>query len=167
MAKHLTQLMFAHEQAHQSASELMEQFNDVLINVSLPRRAGDLTDLKNLQNTITRLEREILPHLETEEQNLYPYLAAHVPKLEAVVKYLTAEHADIRERFLEICNLLDELSGSSGQLNREKIILKLQQTGTYLVFLFRNHLRAEREGLIGVAQETLKIEEQTEVLQLL
>lgn len=167
MSRKPSDLIAAHDASHQAAVLLMEQFHDTMIQVSLPRRAGELSQWADLTRQLRLISRRILPHLAKEESDLYPFLISHVPKLEAVVKYLIGEHEDFRETFAEIQFLLKAYEAKPSQLDREKLILRIQQSGTYLFFLFRNHVRAEREGLFRVVEETLKPEEKKEVLNLL
>jgi len=167
MAKPPLDLIAAHEDAHHTAALLMERFHEAMIHLSLPRRAGELAQWSLIQTLMRAIAKEILPHLEHEELHLYPFLVSHVPKLEAVAKYLIGEHEDFRETFSELNLRAKDFKTVSGQLEREKLILRIQQGGTYLFFLFRNHIRAEREGLFRVVEETLKPEEKAEVLSLL
>lgn len=167
MAEPALDLIAAHEHAHHVAAGLMERFHEAMIQVSLPRRAGEFSQWTHIQSLMRSIAQEILPHLAREETELYPFLVSHVPKLEAVVKYLVGEHEDFRETFSELGQLLAKFETVSGQLDREKFILRVEQSGTYLFFLFRNHVRAEREGLFRVVEEILKPEEKAEILTLL
>ncbi|MBI3292058.1 MAG: hemerythrin domain-containing protein [Elusimicrobia bacterium] len=109
------------------------------------------------------LERIVVPHMVLEEQVCFPYLEMHIPKLGGPIHVLTMEHQDFQNKHKALKATLQS-GNPDPELLRQEQLKPLEETGTYLVMLLRNHIRQEQELLFKAADELLTPEEKTALL---
>lgn len=129
------------------------------------RYEGKVNIGKNLNTVDTKLKElngKVLPHIAME-QTVFSYLSVHVPKLDPLMKLLKAEHEEIKVGLEVLEFLLKEIMQERHETKRNQDIEKLKDKGTYLIYLLRNHLRAESDSVYPVIQNELHEEERREL----
>jgi hemerythrin-like domain-containing protein len=135
------------EEEHRESFRETEKLSDVLTNM---RYEGKLSFGKNLKEA-NRLRiffnRVMNHHAEMEEKILFPFLERHVPKMETVIRLLRSEHSDFEKTLKEFNALLRAMAGEKDSVKRSLLMEKLQEIGTYLIYLLRHHLHNENESV--------------------
>lgn len=129
------------------------------------RYEGKVNIGKNINTVdvkLKTLKEKVLPHIKTEE-TVFSFLSVHVPKLDPLMRLLKAEHEEIKVDIEVLEYLLKETVHEKQESKRNQNIEKLKEKGMYLVYLLRNHLRAEHDSIYPVIQTELHDEERKEL----
>ncbi|MBI1978361.1 MAG: hemerythrin domain-containing protein [Candidatus Omnitrophica bacterium] len=151
------------EDVHTDVSHEVERLEEAVHNLQFEGKASLGRNLKQIRATLHFFSSSLAKHIELEEKVLFPFLGSHIPKLEPVIHLLIAEHEDFKRNYEDLGLFLDSLSDQTSETDRGKMIKKIQETGTYVVYLLKNHLRVEDRGVYGVAEEELRGEEKKEL----
>ena len=112
---------------------------------------------------VVYFKKELNSHMKEEERSLFPFLCAHIPRLEPMVYLLLSEHEDLRKCLEILDKTLNEIHGTAGpRLGR---IDKIYEQGTYLICLLRSHMRVESTSLYKAADEELRPAEKKELIR--
>ncbi|MBI4358800.1 MAG: hemerythrin domain-containing protein [Candidatus Omnitrophica bacterium] len=151
------------EEAHKSAFGEIKKFEEAASNLQFEGKTSIGRNLKQVRSSLDFFRSSLLQHIDLEEKILFPFLKLHIPKLESVIHLVVTEHEDARRNFDDLELFLDSLSNQMSEMDRAKMMKKVQDTATYLVYLLKNHLRVEDKGIYEVAGHELKVEEKKEL----
>ena len=151
------------EKIHHTADENLKDLKEILTNIRYEGKAALGKNLKAAAKVFDFLNGDLRSHIETEENALFPFLEKHIPKLEPIIRLLCSEHEDFRKSLQGFECALRELSDEKSGQERGKSLEKLNEQGTYLIYLLRNHIQAEAEGVYKVADRELKLKEKIEL----
>ncbi len=150
---------------HEETLQKLELLEKILADF---RYEGKTSRGKNLKGALALLDYfncRLMDHFKMEDKILFPFLIVHLPKLESVIGLLRSEHQDFR-------NCLRNFSKSLKNISREKTgnhqireIEKLNEHGTYLIYLLRNHFQVESECLYQAIDRDLHLEERKELIK--
>ena len=147
------------ESAHTRAFVEIKRLEKAVNNLQFEGKASVGRNLKQIRSSLDFFCSSLVKHIDLEEKVLFPFLKSHIPKLEAVIHLVVTEHEDFRHNFEDLKLFLDSLSDQMPEADRAKMTKKIQDTGTYLVYLLKNHLRVESKAIYGVADQELKADE--------
>ena len=153
------------EGGHMESLERAERLQEVLRNLRYEGKASLGRNLREAQEVQGFFNEELNHHVRFEEEVVFPFLKTHLPRLEPMIWFLQAEHQDFRLNLETFRCRLGELVKTKEEGARVRIIEKIQETGTYLIYLFRNHIRAESEYLYQAAERELRSEEKNRLIQ--
>ena len=148
------------------AEETLKRLESFQKNVTHLRYEGKASFGKNLKRVCEMLEffnDELIQHLKHEEEIIFPFLETHVPKLEPIIHLLQAEHEDFRRSLGSFEDCFEELLNQKNGAHRGKVTERLQELGTYLIYLLRNHIQAEEESVHRVIDRELSAREKKEL----
>lgn len=151
------------EKDHDDTLQKTYRLEEILVHLRYEGKVSLGKNLKQAREVLAFFSREVQRHMADEERVLFPFLKAHLPRLEPLVHYLSSEHQDFRRQVARFKLLLSRLSKKKASLNRDKVIGKLKETGIYLVHLLRAHLQGESEILCKVADRELRQDEKKEL----
>ncbi|MBI3291801.1 MAG: hemerythrin domain-containing protein [Elusimicrobia bacterium] len=154
------------EDDHRAVLARLELLQEALAGLKYERRGLLAKNLAAIQDVSDFLERTVIPHMRLEEQVGFPYLERHIPKLGGPIHVLIMEHQDFRDKHAELRASLPRGRDNAGEPTPE-VLKQLEEVGTYVVLLVRNHIRQEREILFAVAEAALKPSEKAQLLQAL
>ncbi|MBI4549516.1 MAG: hemerythrin domain-containing protein [Candidatus Omnitrophica bacterium] len=147
------------EAEHEESFRETEKLSDVLTNI---RYEGKLSLGKNLKEA-NRLRlffnRVMRHHARLEETVIFPFLEKHVPKMESVIRLLRSEHADFEKTLIEFNASLRAVDRENDAGKRLLSLEKMQETGTYLIYLLRHHLYNENVSVYKTISRDLNPEE--------
>lgn len=150
---------------HQDREGILSESNALEDALQCLRYEGKVNIGKNINvadKKLGLLTEKILLHIKMEEI-IYSFLSVHVPKLDPLIRLLKAEHEEIKVDLEVLEFLLKEITQEKLESKRNQDIEKLKDKGTYLVYLLRNHLRAETDSVYPVIQNELHEEERKEL----
>ena len=104
-------------------------------------------NIKEAKEVLEFFEHPFVKHLELEEEVIYPFLETHVPKFAAVISLLRSEHVDIRNKLQHMKSLFRKISTGRQSSTRGNWIDEIEATGTYFIYLLRNHMQTESESV--------------------
>ena len=102
------------------------------------------------------LKNEVIQQFRFEEKELFPFLRRHIPKLEPAVRLLEAEHDEFQsqlKKFQKTFTRFTKVGQCDGKVSED-----LRETGTYLVYLLRHHIKAESH-IYKATSENLRADE--------
>lgn len=153
-------LLKTHEIIFGKMDELYEGLRDLQFE-------GKLHVRKNL-NVIRRLvvffDTDLRMHIEEDENVVFPFLEAKVPKLFPMLSFLRADHAEFYDTLNKLEYILGRLAPSmmtSRELNDQ--LLRIREKGTYLICQMRNHMQTETEGAYRAIERYLTAAERKEL----
>lgn len=149
------------ELEHQRSLRALTQFSEVLKRLRFEGRAQWPGNLRRLRRLMLFFKDKAARHMRVEEKTLFPFLEAHIPRLEPLIGLLLSEHEDFRLVFKDIERALRAFGGG-GHL---AALQTIHARGAYLACLLRSHLWAESEVLYSVASRQLRPEEKKRLAQ--
>lgn len=151
------------EREHGEISEKTQRLQLVLRNLCYEGKACRGRNLKEGDRLLAFFKGKARKHMQLEEKVLFPYLEEHVPKLDSVIRLLRADHEFFKEGLRDLEKDLRKLSGGTEDGKGTDLIAKIRESGTYLVYLVRNHLHAECESIYKVVDRELRPAERKEL----
>ena len=130
------------------------------------RYEGKISFQKNLRRVkelLSFFNGRIIEHIHIEEEALFPFLEKHVPRYTTAIKFLLAEHDDFKKNLDILKYLVRDLNRQKSDASRDKTIVKIRETGTYLIFLLRHHIEAEERSIYRMLDKELRPEELKEL----
>ncbi|MBI3313557.1 MAG: hemerythrin domain-containing protein [Candidatus Omnitrophica bacterium] len=115
-------------------------------------------NLKAAQTSLQALVKNLQRHRALQEKIIFPFLLIHIPKHEAVIRFLRSDHQDIKRNKKRLGLLLGKLSKRPAEVNGE-----LHDLGVYLICLLRHHLELEKENIHRAIKKELRKDEKREV----
>lgn len=145
------------------ALEEVDRLYRVLTNLHYEGKPMVGKNVNEAREVLLFFSTELAEHVELEERVLFPFLETHLPKLETLISLLRSEHVDFRKSVqnfeLALLELANERRGSS----QPRILGEIRERGIYLVYLLRNHVHVEQEGIYRVVERDLHAEEKQEL----
>lgn len=152
---------------HKQLLEQADRLNGVLINLRYEGKTKLGKNLKEAGDILCFFEKEVSLHVETEEKFIFPFLEIHVPRLGPLISLFHAEHEDFQKNLKCFRLAMEDLCSEHGDGNRAKMIEKVREVGTYLIYLLRQHLPAEEESVYKAVYHELHEEERKELEKLM
>ena len=151
------------EDPHEETREKIRHFQKTLVHLHFEGKASRGKNMRQAREALGFFNREVSGHMDQEEKILFPFLETHLPRLGPFLSVLRAEHRDFKKklRHFEFC--LDKFAEDEGG-RPGKIMERLKETGTYLIYLLQNHLREETEVLYKIADRELRREEKSRLI---
>lgn len=147
------------EDEHEQTLEKTDLLQEILTNFRYEGRLSFGKNLKAARGVLRFFKKEVVEHIDLEERVLFPFLKTHFPKLDTAVHLLRAEHEDFRANLRAFELELRKLSGNRKDMNRGKIVDRIRETGIYLIYLLRSHLRTESKSLYKVIDREIRQDE--------
>ncbi len=151
------------EDHHDETLQKTRHLQDILIHLQYEGKPSFGKNLKQAREVLRFFEHEVSDHMGEEEKILFPFLQAHVPKLEPLISLLCSEHRTFKKNLGCFKFLLAELAKSKSDMNRSKIMEKVKETGNHLTYLLQSHLEEESEILYRAADRELRKDEKREL----
>lgn len=151
------------ERGHVDTLQKIAQLEEALLNLRFEGKPSLGKNLRQAEGVLDFLRNQLMRHIRIEEKVLFPYLAAHIPKLESVIHLLQGEHDEFRKNVEDFRFELEAASKMRAGLNPAKALERVQETGTYLVYLLRNHIQAEHQSIYKVIHSELRPDEKKEL----
>lgn len=151
------------EHEHGQALEKADALSETLTRFKYEGKASFGRNLKEARDTAEYFEKRLLKHIKFEEDTIFPFLKTHIPKLEPVIHYLLEEHSDFREKLKTFSKALSVPPVALNTDHSWKWLEKVTESGTYLVYLLRQHTQAERTSLYEAIQGTLRNDEKKDL----
>lgn len=151
------------EKDHKAIFENINRFCDVLEKLRYEGKNGLGKNLADAGRLVAYLRREIISHMLEEEKTLFPFICAHIPRLEPMVCLLLSEHDDFRRCAKDLKRSVQACRRSRSA----ESIQTLCQRGTYAACLLRNHMWCESHSLYKAAAGELRKDEKRKVLKLI
>ncbi len=134
-------------------------------NLQYEGKVSQGQNIKVIEESIQFFKGELTEHIKIDEQGMFPFLVTHVPKLEPILRFLSAEHLEIRNRLKTLQGLLKHLHHAGSSESEQNKLCQLRDEGTYLVCLLRNHLQSETTGVYKVMERELNENEKKILLR--
>lgn len=150
---------------HEETLKVLETFEDILTNFRYEGKVSLGRNVRRANAVLDFFSKHLLLHFDTEERALFPFVAKHIPKLDPVVALFRSEHRDFKTGMQNFERSLHEMILEKTGTGRAPLIDKIYEQGTYLIYLLRNHIRAEAESIYKEAQRGLKSSEKIELMK--
>ncbi len=106
---------------------------------------------------------ELAEHVELEDKVLFPFLEMYLPKLGTLISLLRSEHEDFRRSVQQFELALLDLTTERRDARQPGVLEQVRDAGLYLVYLLRNHVHVEQEGIYKVVERVLRRDEKQEL----
>lgn len=153
------------ENGHQETVNKCDELKNVLTKLRYEGRASFGKNLKEIRHAMAFFDNELFHHFQLEENIIFPFLMAHVPKLEPVIHLLESEHIDFRDNFETLVLLLETVKNETSDIQRSQCVHKIAQIGTYLTYLLSTHARNENKSVYQIMVHELKPAEKKELVE--
>lgn len=150
------------EKDHKETFKKLNRFYEVLRNLRFEGKQSVGKNVSEVQKLASYFKGKIKEHMREEERTLFPFLKAHIPRLEPMICLLLSEHEDFRNSLRDLARSLSEFK-KPGR-DKDRLIHGLSEKGTYLIFLLRSHMRVESLSLYRVADKELNRSEKKQLL---
>ncbi len=130
-----------------------DKLHGALTKLKYEGRMFNARNLKSAREAVDGLGSILKRHCCLHEEVLFPFLKTHIPRKEAPIHFLEAEHGDIQKNSSRLKkdlkkNELDPvLSG------------KIYERGIYLISLFQHHLSFEHKNIVEPFRSELRRDE--------
>lgn len=136
-------------------AETTEDLKKALIHLRYEGKLLKEQNLKSIQILIYALANVLERHLYVQERIVFPFLRTHIPRHEAAILLLKAEHEEIKIHQEKLRKAMGEMPGIPGPL-QEAV---LYEEGIYLVTLLRHHLFVEKRNIDPSLEKELREDE--------
>ena len=147
------------EHNHEEAFQKTDQFYDVLVNLRYEGKASFGKNMKEAEDVLKFFHGEHTRHMKLEDDVLFPFIKAHVPKLEPVIHLLHAEHEDFKRNLQSFECEINELVKEKDESDKVRILEKIREIGTYMIYLLRSHNQSESNSIYHVIDHELHEDE--------
>ncbi len=151
---------------HKEVLEKVDQLNDTLTNLRYEGKVHIGRNMNDIEKVLSFFNEDLLPHVKLDEM-VFTFVGTHVPKLESVIRLLQAEHKEMVVNIEVFSYLFRELENEKNESKRMEAVEKLRDKGTYLIYLMRNHIQAESEGVYKVIDRELRPEEKKTLFKMM
>ena len=150
------------EKDHKTTLRKLDQFYEILKKLRYEGKLMLGQNLTQADRLVTYFKKELDHHMRDEEKILFPFLRAHVPRLEPMVYLLLSEHEDFRSSIKDLKIALRELKIHASV--KHSTLDKICEQGTYLICLLRSHMSVESSSLYRVADKELHPSEKRKLI---
>lgn len=140
------------------------RFQTVLTNLRYEGKPCLGNNIRQTQAILAFLKNEVIQQFQFEEKILFPFLIRHIPKLESVVRLLESEHDEFQSQLKSFYKIFRKFSNTERPDGKSAEVL--HETGTYLVYLLRHHIKAESR-VFKAMNENLRADEKAKLKQLM
>lgn len=151
------------ERGHTDTLQKTSQLEKALLNLRFEGKPSLGKNLRQAEEVLEFLRNQLMRHIRLEEKVIFPFLVTHIPKLESVIHLLQGEHDEFRKNVEDFHFELAAASKAKAGSNSGKTLERVQETGTYLVYLLRNHIQAEHQSVYKVIHSELRPAEKKEL----
>lgn len=148
---------------HETALNLIEQLEGALVGLQFEGKTSVGRHVKQIRSVIDFFLGRFAKHTELEEHIIFPYLAAHVPKLDLVLPLLCSQHEELRKSIEDLEPLIELFSNNVSKVDPAKTIHKIREIGTYLIYLLRHHIEVEHTSIYKIIDHELRQNEKNEL----
>ena len=148
---------------HQMALDKIECLDTALVGLQFEGKSSVGRNLKQLRSVLGFFQGKLMKHMKLEEQVIFPFLKSHVPKLDSVLGLLCSQHEDFKGNFEDLQLFAGMLSNQISKSGYSKIIRKLREVGTYLIYLLRHHIQLEHQNVYNMINCELSRNEKREL----
>ena len=120
---------------HTTALSNIDRMHEALNNLNYEGKVHFQRNLKTVGGVIEFLKTDLLPHIQCDEDVIFPFLEKHVPKLVPMLGFLKGEHREMKENLKKFEGLFLKLQKEEAEDQRMKIVEKLRDSGIYLFCL--------------------------------
>lgn len=155
----LTRRLF--EEEERQLLSLIDHFYQTLAFLRFEGKVSFGKNIKQAKNDVARLGKRLSRHQRLQREVIFPFLAAHIPRHETIIRFLVTDHAEILKTRKKIQSLIDILSKrrkTDGGKYQE-----MQDTGIYWVCLLKQHLLMERTSIHKSISNELSVKEKKEM----
>jgi hemerythrin-like domain-containing protein len=160
MSRSLLELL---EEGDEETLQKTNRLQEVLTHLRYEGKASLGKNLKETNELLLFFDRDLVEHVRREEEVIFPYLAAHIPKLGLLVSLLRSEHTDFRINLAKLKFWLRELRKNKSGPSAGKMLEKVKETGIYLAYLLQSHVQEEGKILYDIASRELSLKERTDL----
>lgn len=132
----------------------MKGMHDILSRLRYEGDTGFERNFKQARKVERILEKNLNELMDLEETFLFPFLRAHIPRLEPLISILTNEHEDFRRLFKDFSR--DVASLKKSRHSHSFVIQKIRNSGFYLLCLLKSHLWIENKQIYATLRQELK-----------
>ncbi len=154
------------EQKKDIALVKADNFYQALSNLQYEGKVSLGRNLKEIEQSMKFFKSELSEHIKLDEEVLFPFLMTRVPKLDPMLRFLSAEHNELKSKFKIFLNLFNHVRSSVDPSLMQNDLFRLRDEGTYLFCLLRNHFQSENAGVYQVMDRELKQNEKISLLRL-
>lgn len=151
--------------SHRGVVHRAAELNQALMNLRYEGKPMFGKNLRRIQTLFGALAQELSKDMAFEEQELFPFLETHVPKLKFMINILEEEHHDLRQNLERFHSLLQGLSKKARDDSQMGLIEKMRKKGSYLSYFLYNHTLAENESVYRVMAAELNRDEKNELVR--
>ena len=152
------------ERDHKEILQEADHLYDVLTNLRYEGKVNFGKNVTKVGKILKFFNEKLIPHIAVDE-TIFPFLETHIPKLEPMIRLLQGEHKEIKVNLEVLSFLLEELVSEKDEHKHPQMVERLRDKGIYTVYLLRNHIQVEDEGVYRTIEEDLKPEEKKELLR--
>ena len=137
---------------------------DIFIRMRYEGKVNFYTNLNNIKKTLVFLKKNLLPCIEVENI-CFGFVEKHIPRRQALVKILEAEHKEIIFLIKGLSDLVNKLNRLRSTISRTEVIDKLKEKGTYLNYFIRQHTQIENAEVFSPIDKELGPQEKQILLK--
>ncbi len=120
-----------------------DKLHQTLTHLRYESRACRPKNIKAVRDVIRNLDGILQRHRGFQEKVIFPFLESHIPRHEAAIHFLEAEHEDIKKNKDKLNSGLQKLSAANGNLNDGKFY----ERGIYLISVVQHHIAFEQRHI--------------------
>ena len=143
----------------------LDQLSEATKNLRFEGKLSYGKNIKEVEEVIKFLEKKLYQHIALDEKIIFPFVEAHIPKLEPILRFLRAERNEFKINLEVFESLFKKLKGGKMEPQQHKIVEELREKGIYLVCLMRNHIQTENESVYKTIDQQLREDEKKELLR--
>jgi len=147
------------EEDHAGTLEKVNEFQNLLVNLQYEGKAWRGSNLKQIGGLLRFFKKEVGRHMRIEEEVEFPFLKTHLPRLECLIEFLSAEHREFRRNLRALEFLWAQLARNSRASSHPKWMERFTGRAGYVANFLKGHLQEESKILYRVADRLLRSEE--------
>lgn len=150
---------------HSHFIEQADVLQKILVQLRFEGKACLQKNIKEACEVVDFFDRELLLHLEIEEQVVFPFVETHVPKLESMVGILRSEYENFRRGLQEFKTHLWQLSENLTEEENKKICANAREKGAYVLYLLRDRMIPKCDAVYLILDQELHRDEKKELVR--
>ena len=143
--------------------EMLENIKSALVKLRYEGKPSFGKNIKKTKGMLKFFNQELIRHSELEEKILFPFIKSHFPKLELKVHLLEMENEDFKKNVLRFSFLLNQTQKKNSGDRYGEWAQQVNDTGMYLAYLLRHHLKARSKCIDKVIERELREDEKREL----
>lgn len=136
---------------------LVEDLHKALTHLRYEGKLLREQNVKSVQILAYGLDLELEKHRRLQEEVVFPFLQTHIPRHEAAISLLKAEHMEIKSHQQKLKQDILKISSIPDHLQEAKIY----EAGIYLVTLIRHHIGLEKKSVDRSMRNELRADEKS------